>query len=188
MLNPIFQPADARVPSVPRVLIVKPEKSYLGVLARRIAENGYRIAIAETVQAAVAELYRQPVDIILCELRGPSFNGTELLGIIREDAILRDIPFLLFAGRSDRPAAIQALRNGADAIVNKPFHFEVLSARIARELQRKRAIEDLRRSNRTLDARVVERAIAVGELKDRLASSEAERRRLEIMVAATSPQ
>lgn len=171
---------------VPRVLIVKPEKAYLGILSRRIAESGYRIAVADTVQAAVAELYRIPVDIVLSELRGPNFFGSELLRIIREDSILSDIPVLLFSGRSDDPAAITALRDGADAIVKKPFHFEVLCARIGRELQRKRAIEELRSDNQALDARVIERAIAIGELRDRLASSQSECRRLEQMVAATS--
>ena len=167
------------------MLIVKPEKAYLGVLSRRIGESGYRIAVADTVQAAVAELYRNPVDVILSELRGSNFNGAELLGIIRRDAGLRDIPFLLFCGRTDRPAAIQALRDGADAIVKKPFHFEVLVARIGRELQRKRAIEELQSINQALDARIVERAMAMGELRDQLASSEAERRRLEQVVATS---
>lgn len=185
MSDRLFNPAERRVP---RVLIVKPERAYLGVLARRIAESGYRIAIADTVQAAVAELYRLPVDIILSELRGPDFNGTDLLGIIRRDTMLRDTPFLLFSGKSDHPAAIQALRAGADAIVKKPFHFEVLCARIGRELQRKRAIEELRSDNQALDARVIERAIALGELKDQLASSEAECTRLQQIVAATNLQ
>ena len=31
----------------PRVLIVQPNRNYLGVLARRIAEGGYRVATAE---------------------------------------------------------------------------------------------------------------------------------------------
>lgn len=169
---------------IPRVLIVKPEKAYLGVLSRRIAESGYRVAVADTVQAAVAELYRLPVDIVLAELRGPNFSGSELLRIIREDSILRDIPVLIFSGRSNEPASIQALRDGADAIVKKPFHFEILCARIGRELQRKRAIEELRSDNHALDARIIERAIAIGELRDRLASSQSECRRLEQMVAA----
>lgn len=172
----------------PRVLIVKPEPAYLGVLARRIAERGFRVAVADTAQAAVAELYRIPVDIILAELRGPSFIGSELLRIVRADSILRDIPVLLFSGRSDHPAAIRALRDGADGIVRKPFHFDVLCARIGRELQRKRAIEELRRDNQALDARVIKRVIAMGELKERLASSEAERLRLQRLVAVTDPR
>lgn len=170
----------------PRVLIVEPERAYLGVLARRLSECGMRVAIAETVQQAVGELYRQPVDLILAELATRKFNGAELIAIARGDAALRDIPILMLTGRSDHPAAIQALRAGADGVVKKPFHFEVLIARIERELERRRALDDLRRANRTLDERVTERAIALGEMKDRLARSEAERLRLELQLVTAA--
>jgi len=166
-----------------RVLIVQPERNYLAVIAHRVAAAGYRVALADSVQTAVGELYRVPADIVLTELSGKRFSGIELLSIIRGDPALRDTPVLMFAGRSNRSAGIQALRSGADAIVKKPFHFETLCARIDRELQRRRAIEELRRDNSSLDARVTERAIVVGELKDRLAVAEAERFRLEQLVA-----
>lgn len=165
-----------------RILVAQPRKSYLSVIARRIAEAGFRVAAAETVQAAVAELYRAPVDLVVAELDGPGFCGKELVSIIRTDAVLRDLPVLLFTGRSDRGAAVRALQVGADGIVAKPFHFDVLCARIARELERKRAIDDLRQDNQMLDARIIERAMEMGELKDRLAASETERRRLAEMV------
>ena len=77
------------------MLIVEPERAYLGVLSRRISENGFRVAIAETVQQAVAELYRQPVDLILAELNGRKFNGAELIGIVRGDAAPEPVPLVL---------------------------------------------------------------------------------------------
>jgi DNA-binding response OmpR family regulator len=67
-------------------------------------------------------------------------------------------------------------------VVLKPFHFEVLVARIESRLARVRAIKSLQADNATLDARVVERAILLGELKNQLAAAEAECRRLETIV------
>lgn len=170
-----------------RVLIVQPQRRYLTVLARRIAGAGFRVAAADRVQAAVAELYRQPVDLILADIGGRHSSGVELLGIVRGDALLRDTPILMMGGRGDRAAAVRALRAGADDIILKPFHFEVLVARIERELQRRRTIDDLRRDNSILDARIVERAIALGEMKDRLAQSEAMRLRLELTAVSARP-
>ena len=46
-------------------------------------------------------------------------------------------------------------------------------------------ISALRDDNATLDARLVERAIEAGELKERLLTSESERRRLAQMQVAT---
>lgn len=170
----------------PRILIVQPHRNYLAVLARRISQGGYRVSVAESVQAAIVELCRVHVDLVLAELRRPPFNGAELVTAIRNDASLCDIPILLFTGRSDDTAAIRALRDGADGVVRKPFHFEVLYARMARELQRKRAMDELRLDNAVLDARVVARAIAMGELKDRLVASEARIRLLQNEAAPRS--
>ena len=170
-----------------RVLIVEPERRYLEMLARRVADGGYRVAIAQSVQQAVAELYRIPVDLILAEAAGRNFNAGELLGVVRTDAVLRDIPLMVLTGRSDRPAAVRALRDGADATITKPFHFDVLFARIQREIERRRTIEELRRAHQALDARIIERAIAIGELQDRLARSESERLRLELNLARMTP-
>jgi two-component system, OmpR family, phosphate regulon response regulator PhoB len=172
-------------PDVPRVLIVQPNRSYLGVLARRIVEGGYRVATAETPRSALAELHRVSVQLVLSELRMPKAGGVELVRMLREDPVHREVPVFLITGKSDAEGAVEAYRSGADAVIGKPFHFEVLIARIGREIERSRSLESLRTDNATLDARVVGRAIELGEMRDRWLSSEAERRRLAQMVGTT---
>ena len=162
----------------PRVLVVEPNRKYLGLLARRIGEAGYRVATAESAQRAMAELHRLRTDLVLSELRMPGTGGVELVRMIREDSAHRDLPVLLITGKSDSDGAVQAYRCGADAVIAKPFHFEVLTARIGREIERAQALADLRNDNAALDARVVGRAIELGELRERWMESEAERRRL----------
>jgi DNA-binding response OmpR family regulator len=169
---------------VPRVLIVQPNRSYLSVLARRIVEGGYKVATAESAQSALAELHRVSVQLVLSELRMPKVGGVELVRMIREDPVHREIPVFLITGKSDAEAAVEAYRSGADAVVTKPFHFEVLVARIGREIERARSLENLRTDNAALDARVVGRAIELGEMRERWIASEAERRRLAQMVGA----
>jgi DNA-binding response OmpR family regulator len=170
----------------PRILVVEPNRSHLGVIARRLTEAGFRPTAAGSGSAALAELNRLPVDLVLAELAMPRFDGAELARAIRGEIQWRDIPILLIAGKSRPGDAVRAYEAGADDVVHKPFHFEVLFARIARSIDRARSVRHLRFDNATLDARVVERAIAVGELKDRLASSEAERHRLLSLVEAKS--
>jgi DNA-binding response OmpR family regulator len=64
---------------------------------------------------------------------------------------------------------VKAYEAGADDVILKPFHFEVLFARIERRIARARSFKRLQEDNATLDARVVERAIEIGELRDQLA-------------------
>ena len=162
----------------PRLLVIEPNRTYLGTIGRRLAEAGFRIATAQSAQEGLAELHRVPVDLILSELKLPGTSGVELVRMIREDAVHRHLPLLLMAGRSD-PRAIDAFRAGADGVVRKPFDFDFLAARISREIERARAVESLREDNAALDARVISRAIELGEMRSRWEASEAERLRLQ---------
>jgi DNA-binding response OmpR family regulator len=170
--------SEPKARQAPRILLVEPNRSAMGVLARRLGEAGYRIAAAESAQVAVAELHRLPVNLVLAELAMPLMSGIELTRLIRDDTALRDLPVILISGRSDRTGAVRALGAGADDVVVKPFHHEVLLARIARQLMRARAVRELRADNAALDARVVTRAIELGEMRAALALSEIERTRL----------
>ena len=178
--------ADGRIEraEAPRVLIVQPNRNYLGVLARRVAEGGYRVATAETAGTAMAELHRLRIDLILAELRMPSAGGIELARMVRDDPVHRHLPIFLITGKSDADGAVLAYRSGADTVIAKPFHFEVLIARIGREIERSRALAKLQHDNAALDARVVGRAIELGEMRDRYLASEAEVRRLQDLVRA----
>jgi len=167
----------------PRVLVVQPNRNYLGVLTRRIGEAGYRVSTADGAQAALAELHRMQPDLLLSELTMKETSGVELAQMIREDPVHRDLPLIMMGSRSEAGIAIRALRAGSDDVVRKPFHFEVLIARIARQIARARGVKELREANATLDARIVTRAIELGEIRDRLAVSEAERQRLQSLVA-----
>jgi DNA-binding response OmpR family regulator len=164
------------------VLVIEPNRNYLGVLARRLSEFGYRLATAESAQAALAEIYRIPVDLVICEANLPGTNGIEFARMIRDDPVHANIPVLLLVGRSDPGAAIRAFEAGADGVVRKPCHFEVLAACIARQLKRSEALKRLAEDKAALDAKIISRVIELRETQAQLSAAEAERRRLAAIV------
>ena len=166
-----------------RLLIVEPNRSALQVLAKRLGEAGYRIIGCEAAGDAAAEMLRAPVDLVLAELRMEPVSGVQLTRRIRDDIMLRDTPVILITGRSDSSGAVDGFAAGADDVVAKPFHFEVLAARIARRIARARSVRELRADNATLDARVITRSIELGEIRAALQESEAERLRLQRLVS-----
>jgi DNA-binding response OmpR family regulator len=166
-----------------RLLIVEPNRSALLVLARRLGEAGYRIVACDNAGNATAEMLRAPVDLVLAELRMEPVSGLELTRRIRDDTVLKQTPVILVAGRSDSAGAVEGFAAGADDVVAKPFHFEVLAARIARRIARARSEKELRADNATLDARVITRSIELGEMRAALQESEAERQRLQQLVS-----
>ena len=167
-----------------RILVIEPNRNYLGVLSRRLAEAGFRVTTADSASGAVAELHRLPIDLVLAELNMQPTSGAELARMIRGEVQWHDLPVMLITGRSEPKGAVRAYEAGADDVILKPFHFEVLTARIASRLARVRSTKSLRDDNAALDARIVERAIEVGELRARLVTSEMERRRLERLLGA----
>jgi DNA-binding response OmpR family regulator len=152
----------------PRILIVEPNRTNLGVMARRLAEGGFRVTTADCGPSAIAELYRLPIDLVLAELNLPRMSGPELARAIRGEVQWNDIPVMLITGKSEPKGAVRAYEAGADDVILKPFHFEVLIARIERRIERARTFKRLQEDNAALDARVVERAIQIGHLREQL--------------------
>ena len=162
----------------PRILVVSPNRSHLALLARRLGEEGYRIVAAESGAKALTELGRTGADLVLSELVMEPMSGTDLTRAIRGEAAWRDLPIMLISGRSEPNGAVRAYEAGADDVILKPFHFEVLAAKIDRRLTSARTLQSLREDMATMDARAALRAIELGELRDRFFASEAQRRKL----------
>ena len=169
------RPDDAQADDRPRILVVEPNRSALAVLARRLSNAGYRVATTDCGGSALAELHRLTIDLVLAELNMPRISGAELARAIRSEVRWRDVPIMLITGRSEPTGAVRAYEAGADDVILKPFHFEVLVARIERRIRRARSVRQLRIDNATLDARLASRAIEMGEMRDRLAAIEAAR-------------
>ena len=157
----------------PRLLIVDPKPANLAVLARRLGAEGYGIATAADGMAALAAMHRSAADLILAELSMTPMSGLALTAAIRGQAAWRDVPVILITGRSETGGVVRAREGGADDVVVKPFHFEVLAARIARQLERAEGVRQLRADMAAMDARAATRAIEVGELRQRLAGAAA---------------
>jgi DNA-binding response OmpR family regulator len=153
-----------------RILVVEPNRGYLAILGRRLSEAGFRVTCCDCATSALAELHRTPVDLVLAELNMPGIGGPEMTRAIRSQVQWRDLPVMLITGRSEPKGAVRAYEAGADDVILKPFHFEVLFARMERRLARARSVQALIEDNAVLDARVVERAIQIGELREQLAA------------------
>src|SRR6478609_3817238 len=131
---------DIRFPTAPedrpRILVVEPNRTNCGVIARRLSEAGFRVTTTDGGRCAIAELYRLPIELVLAELEMPGMSGAELVRAIRGELQWNDIPVMLITGKSEPKGAVRGYEAGADDVILKPFHFEVLIARIARRIQR----------------------------------------------------
>jgi CheY-like chemotaxis protein len=115
------------------VLIVEDEYGNAEVLQLLLEAEGYRVSLASNGKQAL-EILRdgeQP-DLILSDFMMPVMNGGEFGSLIRQDAALRQIPFVFMSGTSEE--VVRRAFQDYDAFLVKPVEVDGLLAVIERLL------------------------------------------------------
>ena len=77
------------------------------------------------------------VDVVLCDHRMPDMTGLELLKRVRQGSKNPNVPFMMLTGESAPELIREALINGADDYITKPFSTVTLGEKIVRALERR---------------------------------------------------
>lgn len=160
------------------ILAVDDSRTNLGVLAHRLGNLGYLVVLADSGTQALELISARGFDLVLLDKVMPELSGIHVLQEIRGSRDTADLPVILLTAQDDPFGAVDGFAAGADDYLTRPFAFEVLAARIERVLARADRIEELKRSNLALDARIAARAIELGEVRTELAAGKADRKRL----------
>lgn len=116
-----------------RILVVDDEVQITRVLRAALQSNGYEVSIAKNgVEAMTLYLEKAP-DLVITDLSMPEMNGVELTREIRQRA---STPIIVVSVRNQESAKIQALDEGADDYITKPFGIQELLARVRVQLRR----------------------------------------------------
>lgn len=95
-------------------------------------------------------LLGKPVDVVLCDLEMPGFDGEKLLQVKESRLQGREIPFLFLTATTDRDRKVRLLQSGAYDTISKPFHTPDLVARLKLHLKIKLLSDELREKNEML--------------------------------------
>ncbi|WP_262408769.1 two-component system response regulator [Sphingomonas sp. JC676] len=169
--------------AVPVILAVDDCRSTLNSLAHRLGHLGHLVVLSDRGAEALDLIAGRGFDLVLLDTRLPDMSGMHVLREIRGSRETADLPVIMLTDR-ENGAGAEALAAGADDYCVKPFDFEILSARVERTLARAGRIEELKRSNLALDARIAARAIELGEVRGELAATRADRTRLAASIRA----
>ena len=69
-------------------------------------------------------------DVFVIDLMMPEIDGFKLCRMIRVDPVLRSIPIIIVTALTDQDSKRTAMEAGANDYLNKPFHIDVLKAKI----------------------------------------------------------
>jgi DNA-binding response OmpR family regulator len=159
------------------ILLAEEDPGIRAFLADQLTCDGYRVLGAEDRSKALAVLTARQPDLIIVDVNGETL---ELLDAIRSGEGLAgradpDTPMLILTARADELHRVRVLERGGDDIVQKPFSYPELRARIAallRRADRTRSARVLRVGPLTID--LAAREVRVGERRVALAAKEYE--------------
>ena len=99
------------------VLIIDDEEKLRSLLSRIISLEGFTVLEAGTVKAGLKILQKEPVDVLLCDVKLPDGNGVTIAKEIKLQYPLLEI--ILLTAYGNITDGVQAMKNGAFDYITK---------------------------------------------------------------------
>lgn len=119
--------------SVPVILVVEDEESYIDALEVGLAREGFDIKVARTGAEALSVFDSLQPDLIVLDVMLPGISGVDVCREIRSRS---DVPIIMVTAKSAEIDIVVGLEVGADDYVTKPYRLRELVARIRSALRR----------------------------------------------------
>lgn len=119
-----------------KILVIDDEKAIREGCRRVLTGKGYEVVTAENGQIALDILDREPMDIILLDLKMPVIGGEEVLEITRKK--YPDIPVIIITGHGTVDTAVVCMKNGAYDFITKPFQIDEFLLTVTRAAEKRR--------------------------------------------------
>ena len=119
-----------------RILVVDDDETIRRTLRINLQARGYEVEEVASGRDALSTLEDAPPDLVILDLGLPDVDGVEVLRRIRRT--LR-IPVVVLSARQQSDDKVEALDQGADDYVTKPFGMDELLARVRAALRRSSA-------------------------------------------------
>jgi two-component system response regulator PilR (NtrC family) len=145
------QPPVADTPSKPRILIVDDEPSMREMLRIALRRDGYEVVLAENGRQAIEQLQRQPVDLLLSDIRMPDMSGVEVLRTAKD--LNKDVVAFMMTAFASTDTAVEAMRLGAVDYFTKPFSMDELRLKVRQHLETNRLRQENVLLKRALNSR-----------------------------------
>jgi DNA-binding response OmpR family regulator len=117
-----------------RVLLVDDEERLLGALRRGLAAEGFVVESAATGPEGLQLAQNGDFDVVVLDVMLPGLSGYEIVRRLRAES--NWVPVLMLSAKDGEHDQADALDDGADDYLTKPFSFVVLLARIRALLRR----------------------------------------------------
>lgn len=122
-----------------RIVVVDDDPVILRTLRINLKARGYDPVPITNGHDLLVEARETRPDLIILDLGLPDMDGTRVLHMLRT---FSDVPVIVLSARHDSDDKVEALDEGADDFVTKPFGMEELMARVRASLRRGGGVTD----------------------------------------------
>ncbi|CAM3279579.1 response regulator transcription factor [Filibacter tadaridae] len=116
-----------------RIFIVEDDLKIAQLLADTLRKYQYEVAIVKDFERVTEESNAYDPHLILLDINLPSYDGYYWCRQLRQHTMC---PILFISARSGDMDQVFALENGGDDFITKPFHYEIVLAKIRSHLRR----------------------------------------------------
>ncbi|MGE8286536.1 MAG: response regulator transcription factor [Stenotrophomonas sp.] len=129
--------AEASAIPPARVLVIDDEVQIRRFLDISLRAQGYAVSQAATGSEGLQQLTNEGADLVVLDIGLPDMEGHDVLAELRQWS---QVPVIMLSVRAGEAEKVQALDNGANDYVTKPFGTQELMARV-RALLRSRSTD-----------------------------------------------
>lgn len=116
-----------------KVMIVEDDLKIASLLEQAVQKYGYNTFVVQQFDQVLNDFKSFDPHIVLLDINLPSFDGYYWCRQIRQ---ISTCPVIFISARTGQMDQVMALENGADDFITKPFHAEVVLAKINSQLRR----------------------------------------------------
>ena len=114
-----------------KIMVVDDFATMRRIVKGALKQLGFKNIIeAEDGSAALQELKKETVGLIVSDWNMPKMTGLELLKAVRGDETLKGVPFIMVTAEGQKENIVEAVKAGVSNYVMKPFSPETLKEKI----------------------------------------------------------
>jgi DNA-binding response OmpR family regulator len=116
------------------ILVVDDERNVRNLIKKILEENDHSVTTIATGEEALVELRKSKFDLLVLDLKLPGMSGTELLKRMRQEGI--EVPTLIVSAVTNAAPIVEAMKQGAEDYLSKPFSAQDLLKKVEELLNR----------------------------------------------------
>lgn len=114
-----------------QILVVDDQQSMRELTRHCLKQMGIsKVAVAKSGEDALGALDKTKFDLIISDWNMDGISGLELLNKIRNNPIIKKLPFIMATGQKEKSQIIAAKDAGANNYIVKPFSTADLKKRV----------------------------------------------------------